>query len=105
MALLDILLEIQDLDLAADAARDRSANLPERESLPLLDRALAEIETQSISTQTEQAALRSEEEEVGTEVTEIAREIEAAEVERYSGKRFDRDDAKAHDESQRLLRD
>lgn len=105
MPLLSPLLEIQEFDLAADAARQRSATLPERETLPALDAALAEIDARLTAAESERAQLQAEEEQLGCEVSEIARAIESAEVERYSGKRMNRDESAAHDDSQRLLRE
>ena len=105
MSLLAPLLDIQELDLAADGARKRSETLPEREQIPLLAARLAEIDARMSTCQVERAQLQTEEEELGTEVSEIVRDLEAAEVERYSGKRFDRDEAKAHDDSQLRLRE
>lgn len=104
MSFLAPLLEIQDLDLAADAARERSLTLPERESIPLLASALSEIEAQLAAAREERSGFEGEEEEIGLAVSQLVRDIEAAEVERYSGKRIDRDEAKAHDDSQEKRR-
>jgi len=103
MSFLAPLLEVQDLDLAADAARNRSAKLPEREAIPLLEAKLAEIVSRLTAANAERAGKQAEEEQVGREVTQVARDIEAAEVERYSGKRMDQDEAAAHKESQERL--
>jgi hypothetical protein len=103
MSFLAPLLEVQDLDLAADAARTRSAKLPEREATPLLEAKLVEIESRLAAASAERALKQTEEEQIGDEVTQIARDIEAAEVERYSGKRKNQDEAAAHSESQARL--
>jgi predicted nucleic acid-binding Zn-ribbon protein len=95
------LLEVQDLDVAGDAARNRSATLPERDSLPLVDKELIAIDTRLAAVRAECVERRAEEEEIGKEVVEVARAIEAAEVERYSGKRKNQDEAAAHDETQK----
>ena len=105
MSLLSPLLDIQKFDLATDAARQRSATLPERQILPTLDADLAAIDARLIAAESERAQLQAEEEQLGSEVSEVARAIESAEVERYSGKRMNRDESAAHDESQQLLRE
>jgi len=104
MSFLAPLFEIQDLDLAADAARGRISTLPERARAPELERKRAEIDAALAAAEAERAARGEEEERLGREVTQVARDIEHAEVERYSGKRFDQDEAKAHDASQAALR-
>jgi predicted nucleic acid-binding Zn-ribbon protein len=104
MSLLAPLLEVQDLDLAADAALLRSAKLPERERLPLLESKLVEIESLLAAANAERAERQAEEEVIGGEVAQIVRDVEAAEVERYSGKRKNQDEAAAHKESQERLR-
>lgn len=103
MSFLAPLLEVQDLDSAADAARTRSAGLPERESIPLLGAKLAEIESRLTVAKGERAEKQAEEERVGEEVAQTALDIEAAEVERYSGKRKNQDEASAHKKSQEQL--
>lgn len=103
MSFLAPLLEVQDFDLAADAARVRSAKLPERESIPLLDTALAQIDARLAEADAERGEKQAEEERIGEEVAQIARDIEAAEVERYSGKRKNQDEASAHKASQERL--
>lgn len=103
MSFLAPLLEVQDLDLAADAARNRLAKLPEREAIPILEAKLVEIESQLAAANAERAERQAEEEQIGEEVSQISRDIEAAEVERYSGKRKDQDEAAAHSESQERL--
>ncbi|MAG31448.1 MAG: hypothetical protein CL908_11240 [Deltaproteobacteria bacterium] len=105
MSFLTPLLEIQDLDLASDAARERSAALPEREALPALERELAEIDAAVAAAEAERTASAADEERLGLEVGQVARDIEDAEVERYAGKRIDRDEAVAHDASQAALRE
>jgi predicted nucleic acid-binding Zn-ribbon protein len=105
MSLLAPLLKIQDLDTAADAARARSAGLPEREEVPRLEAAIAESEGRMAAHRARLQEVQAEEEALGREVTETSRAIEAAEVERYSGKRAERDKAAAHDEAQAALRE
>lgn len=105
MSRLAPLLEIQALDLAADAARARSAKLPDRETIPILDAALAELDVSLAAARAEEAGILLEEERLGQEVTQVAREIEVAELDRYSGKRKDRGAAVEHDESQKRLRE
>ena len=105
MSLLSPLLAIQDLDLSADAAHQRSEQLPERASLPRVEAELVEIERRLAAALAEQNQLQAEEAELGNGVSELARQIETAELERYSGKRKGRDEAVAHEESQRLLRE
>lgn len=103
MSFLAPLLEVQDLDLAADAARTRSAKLPEREAMPLLEARLAEIDSELAAASAARAERQAEEEQIGREVSQVARDIEAAEIERYSGQRKNQDEAAAHTESQQRL--
>ncbi len=105
MSLLDPLLDIQKLDLACDAARSRSEKFSERASVPILIARLAEIDARKAKAASERTAIQAEEEALGIEVSQVVRDIESAEVERYSGKRFDQDEAAAHNESQRELRE
>jgi predicted nucleic acid-binding Zn-ribbon protein len=105
MSRLDPLLDIQELDVAAGRAREHSANLPERAAIPLLHAALSDVDQRLTSAESERSQIQSEEEILATEVSQIARDIESAEVERYSGKRLNQDEAAAHNESQQLLRD
>jgi len=105
MSFLASLLEVQDLDVAADAARKRSAELPEREALPQLAVKRAQGEASLAAAVAERAAMQTEEEEVGREVSQVARDIETAEVERYSGKRKNQDEAAEHAASQQRLRE
>jgi predicted nucleic acid-binding Zn-ribbon protein len=105
MSLLAPLLDVQELDLAADAARKRMADLPERQTMPLLDAGLTEIDARLVAAESERAQLQAEEDRLGLEVSEVARDIESAEVERYSGKRMNRDESVAHEESQQRLRE
>jgi len=99
------LLEIQDLDLAANAARKRSAELPDRALIPEIQtrgaRAQAELQ-EALSLRTDYEA---QEKALGEAVAQIAQDMEKAEIERYSGKQKSRDDAKAHDASQAELRE
>jgi predicted nucleic acid-binding Zn-ribbon protein len=97
------LLEIQTLDLAADAARTRSIKLPEREEAPVVAAKLVEIEARLAAAQADRATRETEDEEIGLAVSQIVKDIEAAEVERYSGKRKNQDEAAAHSESQQQL--
>ena len=99
------LLKIQALDLAGDAARKRSAELPEREALPLVATKLVEIDARLEAARTDRVAREAEEAEIGVAVSQIVKDIEDAEVERYSGKRKDQDEASAHKESQQKLHD
>ena len=103
MSFLAPLLEIQTLDLAADAERRRSAKLPEREALPILAAKLIEIDGRLANARAERVQQGTEEEEIGVAVSQIVADIEAAEVERYSGKRKNQDEAVAHKESQQQL--
>lgn len=100
MSFLAPLLEVQDLDIAADAARTRSANLPERESLPMLVEKLAQSDAGLTAARAEREARETEEERLGREVAKIAHEIEAADVERYSGKRKNQEKGSAHKATQ-----
>ena len=100
MSRLAPLLEIQELDVAAVAARTRSDELPERARLPELAQAIAALEAEAQTTAGERQALETTEEELGRAVAAMAADIEAAELERYSGKRKDRDAALAHDAAQ-----
>ena len=104
MSLLEPLLELQAQDLAADAARQRSAELPERASLPVLAARLAENEGRLGAARGELALRQAEEERLGTEVSRVVAEIEASDVDYYSGKRKGRDAAAAHEEAQERLR-
>jgi hypothetical protein len=105
MSLLAPLLELQDLDLAADAAKARSAKLPERELLPAIAARTSEIEARLAAAKAQRATHREEEARIEREVEEVAKAIEAAELERYSGGRVKKDEAAAHDESQERLRE
>jgi len=97
------LLEIQKLDLLADAERKRSAEMPERETLPVVAAKLVEIDARLEAARADRALREAEEEELGLAVSQIVRDIEAAEVERYSGKRKNQDEAAAHNASQERL--
>lgn len=104
MSILAPLLEIQGLDLAADAARSRFEELPERQFLPRLEAELAALDEQLVTARGERVASEGVEKEISNEVVQVARDIEAAELDRYSGKRMDREEAAAHQEAQALLR-
>ena len=105
MSTLAPLIEIQEIDLAADAARRRSEELPERQSLPAIEAEIRQLEASLASIGEDQRRQESVEEELGTQVAQIARDIEAAELKRYSGGHMDRAASQAHDESQALLRE
>ena len=68
MSFLAPLLEVQDLDLAADAARNRLAKLPEREAIPILEARLAGIESQLAAANAERAERQAEEEQIEFDV-------------------------------------
>ena len=105
MSLLTRLIEIQELDLAADAARRRSEERSERQSLPAVEAEITRTEAALATTCTEQTAQEPLEAELGKQVAQVAREIAAAEVARYSGGHLDREEAQAHDDAQALLRE
>ncbi|MFK7896252.1 MAG: zinc ribbon domain-containing protein [Myxococcota bacterium] len=105
MSLLAPLLQIQELDLAVDALRQKAATLPERAALPKLAKKLAAVDAELAKIRAEGQARVKEESELGQAVSQVAKEIEAAEVERYSGKRIDRDEAAEHKASQAKLRE
>jgi hypothetical protein len=105
MSLLEPLLELQAQDVAADAARQRSSELPERASLPRLAAELAGIQQRIDAARAELAERQADEERLGGEVSRVVRDIEAADVDHYSGKRKGRDAATAHDEAQQQRRD
>jgi predicted nucleic acid-binding Zn-ribbon protein len=105
MSFLAPLLQIQDLDLAADGALKRARELSERESLPAIATKIAAAESARSAARAERAALEASEEELGRAVAQISKDIEAADVERYSGKHKDRDEAVAHDEAQQARRE
>lgn len=99
------LLEVQDLDLAARAAQKRSDELPERALVPQIRAKGVRAEGELAAAQQERAGYEATEEQLGESVAQIAKDMETAEVERYSGKQKSRDDAKAHDASQAALRE
>lgn len=105
MSLLAPLLQIQELDLAADALRQKSETLPERAALPKLANKLAAVDAELAKIRSAGQARVKEEAELGRAVSQVAKDIEAAEVERYSGKRIDRDQAAEHKASQVALRE
>ncbi len=70
------LLEVQDLDLAADAARTRSAKLPERQAIPLLVAEFEEIDSRLAAANAARAEKQTSLEERELEFLE---EIEAIE--------------------------
>lgn len=97
------LLEIQDLDLASSAAKKRSVELPERAVIPEVQTRIVRVQAELQEAQGLRTGYEAKEEELGKAVSQIARDMEAAEIERYSGKQKSRDDAKAHDASQAEL--
>jgi hypothetical protein len=99
------LLEVQDLDIAARAAQKRSVELSERALIPKINAKIARAEAELAAARQERAGFETTEEQLGVSVEQIAKDLENAEVERYSGKQKSRDDAKAHDASQAALRD
>ncbi len=105
MSFLAPLLEIQDLDRAADAARERSLELRERSAVPAIAKQIAQAAEMLVAARAERAQMETAEAELESAVSQIALDIEAADVERYSGKRKDRDEAAAHDASQQVLRE
>ena len=105
MSFLAPLLEIQDLDRAADAARERSLELRERSAVPAIAKQIAQAAEGLVAARAERAQMETAEAELASAVSQIALDIEAADVERYSGKRKDRDEAAAHDASQQVLRE
>lgn len=105
MSFLAPLLEVQDLDRAADAARDRALGLSERLALPVIAERIAQTEAQLEQARGERVRMEATEHELADAVAQIAKDIEAADVARYSGKRKDRDEAAAHHTSQQTLRD
>ncbi len=105
MSFLAPLLETQELDLATAAVHKRVLELPERAALPVLAEKTSRLEAELAAAREERAQMETAEEELGNAVSQIARDIESADVERYSGMRKDRDEAIAHDASQRVLRE
>ena len=103
MSFLSTLMDIQALDLATRAAKVRSADLLEREALPALAAKRVEILARLETARADRGLRETEEEEIGRQVSQIAKDIEAAEVERYSGKRKNQDEAAAHKASQQEL--
>ncbi len=105
MSLLAPLLQIQELDLAAGALRLKAEELPERAALPKLAKKLTAIDAELAKIRSAGQARVQQESELGRSVSQVAKDIEAAEVERYSGKRIDRDQAVEHKASQAALRE
>ena len=97
---LSSLLEIQELDFAATAAQKRSDSLPERHLLIKLSARITRSRAELAAAQAEREQIEKEEEALGASVAELNSAIEAADVERYSGKRIDRDEASEHDTEQ-----
>lgn len=105
MSFLAPLIEIQELDLSADAERKRSLECPERGRVPELEAERVQIERRVVEAKAERAEIEAREEQLGAEVAKLVKELEAAEVERYSGKKkMDRDEAATHDEQQAARR-
>jgi predicted nucleic acid-binding Zn-ribbon protein len=105
MSFLAPLLEVQDLDRTADEARKRALELSERAAVPVISKKIVDVEGQLAAARTERVELETVEHQLESAVAQIVRDIEAAEVERYSGKRKDREAAAAHDASQQALRE
>lgn len=105
MSFLAPLLAAQDLDLEVDDAHRREAGLPERQKLPVIAEKVAALDAELAGVRARRAELEAEEHALGEAVAEIVRALEAADLERYSGKRKDRDAAKAHDAAQQALRE
>jgi len=105
MSILAPLLEAQTLDLETDAARKRAAEASERATLPKLAEKIARAEEELAAARAKRGELETAEHALGASVSRIVREIEAAEVERYSGKRKGRDGAAEHEASQQALRE
>ena len=105
MSYLAPLLEVQELDLAVDVARKRALELPERAALPRLTERIAQVEAELAGALRERAELEQAEHALAGEDEQLGRDLEAAELARYSGRRKDRDEAVAHDASQQAKRD
>lgn len=105
MSILAPLLETQELDLATDAVRKRADELSERAMLPKLAGKITRAQELLAAERAKRGELEATEHALGASVSQVVREIEAAEVERYSGKRKGRDGAAEHDASQQALRD
>lgn len=103
-SLLAPLLDTQRLDLAADAARRRSLELPERAELPIVVERIAALGRALATARTERASVEAEEGEIAEAVSSLVKSIEAAELEHYAGKRKDRDAATKHAATQETRR-
>jgi len=103
LSFLSTLLDIQALDLASDAARTRLETLPEREALPVVAAKRVEISARLEAALADRVSREGEEGELGRQVSQIVKDLEAAEVERYSGKRKNQDEAASHKASQQQL--
>ena len=98
------LLEVQALDLSALAARARASDLPERDRLRELAQDVSRLESERRAARAERERLEAEEAEIGERVSRLAKDIEAAEVERYSAKRPSRDEVAEHEAAQSARR-
>ena len=98
---LSSLLEIQALDFAAAAAQKRSDSLPERAKLLKLSQRITRARAELLDAQAEREQIEKQAETLAAGVAKIDREIEAADVQRYSGKREGRDQAIKHDAAQK----
>ena len=98
------LLEIQTLDLEVRDAEARARELPAREVLVAKAREIAAAEAARGQVVAEIDGYADEEHALGEAVSQVSKEIETAEVERYSGKQKSRDEAVAHDEAQATRR-
>ena len=105
MSTLAPLLEVQDLDQAADAERARSESLAERASLLAVREKMRQLEAERGGAEGEKARLFQDEQALSADVIEVAKQIEQADVDRYSGKRIDRDEAAEHDAAQQARRE
>ncbi len=94
------LLEIQALDLEVRDGEARARELPEREVLVEKARAVTAAEAARAQVVGEIDGFADEERVLGEAVSQLSKEIETAEVERYSGKQKSRDEAVEHDEAQ-----
>jgi predicted nucleic acid-binding Zn-ribbon protein len=103
LSFLSPLLDIQALDLSSNAIRVRAQTMPEREALPVVAAERAAILTRLEAARAERVSCEGEEEELGRQVSQIVNDLEAAEVERYSGKRKNQDEAATHKASQQAL--
>lgn len=98
------LLDVQSLDLEVLAAEARARALPERALLREASREIAQVEAAREALAAEVAQLEAHERALGEAVEQLARDIESAEVDRYSGKQKSRDEAATHEKAQSARR-